>query len=108
MKLPADTIISREKLTHYLLRAREDHDKSGFLALAGYSLENADQLESDLRTQLLPLEAVAAETTLYGEKFIIRGRLVGPTGRALKVFSVWIVEKATGLSKFVTLYPDRP
>lgn len=84
MKLPADTIISREKLTHYLLRAREDHDKSGFLALAGYSLENADQLESDLRTQLLPLEAVAAETTPYGEKFIIRGRLVGPTGRGIE------------------------
>ncbi len=32
MKLPPDSIVAREKLTHYLLRPRDDHDKSGFLS----------------------------------------------------------------------------
>jgi hypothetical protein len=106
MKLPSDTIIAPEKLSHYLLRPRDDHDKSGFLAMGGYGPTEADQLERDLRTQLLPLEAAHAGTTEYGEKLIIRGTLTGPNGRALKVLSVWMLEKPSGLTKFITLYPD--
>ncbi len=106
MKLPAGTIIAREKLTDYLLRPREDHDKSGFLAVAGYTATDADRLEADLRLQLLPLDAVSIGQTVYGEKFIIRGPLTGPNGRTLKVLSVWMLEKATGFTKFITLYSD--
>jgi len=47
MKLPADTVIARRKLDEYLLRHRDEDDKSGFLSLAGYALENADQLMND-------------------------------------------------------------
>jgi len=106
MKLPADTIIAREKLTDYLLRPRDDHDKSGFLAVAGYTASDADRLEADLRAHLLPLDVAAAGETVYGEKFIVRGPITGPNGRTLKVLSVWMREKATGLTKFITLYPD--
>ena len=107
MKLPADSIIAREKLSVYLLSRREDHDKSKYLALAGYELADADRLEADLRTQILPLDAEPAGATAYGEKFIIRGTLVGPNDRSLKVLSVWMLEKATGLTEFITLYPVR-
>jgi hypothetical protein len=44
-------------LHEYLLRHRDEDDKSGFLALAGYTLDNADRLMHDIRTQLLPLDA---------------------------------------------------
>lgn len=106
MTLPADTMIAREKLTHYLLRPREDHDKSGFLAKGGYCLAEADRLERDIREQLLPLDAVFAGATAYGEKFVICGTLTGPNGRELKVLSVWMLEKPSGVAKFITLYPD--
>ena len=106
MKLPENTIIAREKLSGYLLRPRDDHDKSGFLAVAGYTGLDADRLEADMRVQLLPLEAAPAGVTVYGEKFIVRGSLTGPNGRALKVLSIWMREKTTGLTKFITLYPD--
>jgi len=106
MKLPADTIIARAKLTEYLLRPRDDHDKAGFLALAGYTADKADRLEADLRSQLLLLDAASAGQTIYGEKFIVRGGLTGPNGRTLKVLSVWMFEKATGFTKFITLYSD--
>ena len=66
MKLPADSIIAREKLAGYLLRPRDDHDKAAFLALAGYGAAHAEKLEADLRTQILPLEATAAGATAYG------------------------------------------
>lgn len=73
MKLPANTIIARRKVNDYLLRHRAEDDKSGFLALAGYTLESADRLMSDLRTQLLPLDADTFDHTEYGTKYRIRG-----------------------------------
>ena len=78
MKLPANTIIAPRKVNEYLLRHRVEDDKSGFLALAGYTLENANRLTSDLRTQLLPLDAEVFDQTEYGIKYRIRGTLTGP------------------------------
>ena len=63
MRLPADTAIDADKLTRYLLLPQARGDKSAFLAQAGYTLENADQLLRDLRTQILPLDAVSLEST---------------------------------------------
>ena len=107
MKLPPDTIIATTKLDEYLLRHRDEDDKSGFLALAGYTLENVDRLLNDLRTQLLPLDAEFFDQTEYGAKYQIRGTLTGPNGRVLPVVSIWMKEDATGKAKFVTLFPDR-
>lgn len=80
MKLPPNTIIARAKVTDYLLRPRDEDDKSGFLGIAGYTLENPDRLINDLRSQILPLAAEQVEETEYGPKFQIRGTLTGPTG----------------------------
>ena len=107
MHLPADSWIAPEKLSAYLLRHREDHDKSGLLVLAGYTARDAVRLEKDIRAQRLPLEAVAAGEDRYGWKYILRGTLTGPNGRSLPVLSVWMREKATGLTKFITLYSDK-
>ncbi|MBI4658110.1 MAG: hypothetical protein HY735_04535 [Verrucomicrobia bacterium] len=107
MKLPANTIIAQRKLDEYLLRLRNEDDKSGFLALAGYTVENADRLLRDLRQQLLPLDAELFDQTEYGAKYRIRGTLTGPHGRVLRVLSIWMKEDATGEMKFVTLLPDK-
>lgn len=107
MRLPADAIIAQEKLTEYLLLRRPEDDKSAFLALAGYSLDNAGRLMADIREQLVPLEAELIETTEYGAKFSLASALTGPNGRALRVVTIWMTESATGQTKFVTLYPDK-
>jgi len=59
---------------------RDEDDKSGFLALAGYTLGNVDRLLNDLRIQLLPLDAELFDQTDYGPKYRIRGMLIGPNG----------------------------
>ncbi len=105
MKLPADTIIAREKLTRYLLVRQTRGDKSTFLARAGYTLETADQ--PDLRTQLLPLEAVELHSTVFGKFYEISGTLTGPNGVSLSVRSIWMEEKLSGIAKFITLIPER-
>ena len=107
MKLPFTTVIARRKVAEYLLRYRVEDDKSGFLALAGYTQDHTDRLLDDLRTQLLPLDAEFYENTEYGPKYRIRGTLTGPNGRVLPVLSIWIKEDATGTVKFVTLRPDK-
>ena len=106
MKLSADSEIARIKVTQYLLRLRDEDDKSKFLALAGYTLADADRLLDDL-SSLLALDADFVRTTAYGDKYQICGTLTGPNGRALRVTSIWMIEKATGKTKFVTLYPDK-
>jgi hypothetical protein len=78
MKLPGDTAIASKKLARYLLVWREEDDKSAFLSKAGYTLENAGQLEKDLRNQLLTLNAEFLDRGEYGVKYVIRGKLKGP------------------------------
>lgn len=51
MKLPTDTIIGKEKVKHYLLQAKKRNDKSKWLAQAGYTVDEWQILQDDLRTQ---------------------------------------------------------
>jgi hypothetical protein len=106
MKLPADAIIALEKLTRYLLVRQARGDKSAFLKRAGYTLENADQLLRDLRTQLLVLDVTPLHSTAFGQFYEIRGALVGPNSVTLRVRSIWMEEKSSGLTKFITLIPE--
>ena len=107
MKLPSDALIATEKLTKYLLVRRPVGDKSEFLRQAGYTLDNWQQLEQNIRQQILSQEAVPIEQTRYGEYFEIRASLTGPNGVTVNVRTVWMKESSSGVTKFITLYPDR-
>lgn len=104
MLLSRHTVIAPKKMWGYLLTFGEEADKSGFLALLGYTENDAERLAADIRQQLLPCDASPAGETAYGRKFVIEGRLRGPNGRSLPVKSIWMMEKATGRTKFITLY----
>jgi len=107
MKLPPDSEIPLEKLTHYLLVPKAKADKSKFLSRAGYSIENADRLIEDIRSQILPLDAAFAGTTKFGDFFAIRGILRGMNNVSLRVKTIWIREHLRGNVRFVTLLPDK-
>ncbi|MEW6347555.1 MAG: hypothetical protein AB1646_00710 [Thermodesulfobacteriota bacterium] len=49
MKRHKEAVITREKLTKYLLSPRRTGDKSKWLRSAGYTFENWQCLRSDLR-----------------------------------------------------------
>ena len=107
MKLSLDAIIATEKLTDYLLIWRSEDNKSQWLASAGYTVARWQQLESDLRTQILPLDARPARSTRFGQMYEIRGTLTGLDGEVLSIRSFWMYEYETGITKFITLYPDK-
>jgi len=108
MKLSSNAIIAEAKLTKYLLVWRQADDKSKFLAQAGYTPENWQQLEAALRSHILPLEAVPADNqNPFGDVYEIRGVLLGVNGVDLAVVTVWMIEYETQVTKFITLYPDK-
>ena len=107
MKISENAIITREKITDYLLKWQPDNDKSKFLARAGYSSDNWQRLLEDIRTQILPIDAELMRKTAYGDLFRIRGKLLGPNGVSLRVITVWMAEYASRQTKFITLFPDK-
>jgi hypothetical protein len=107
MRLPVNTTIAEDKLMRYLLLPQVRGDKSVFLAQAGYTLENAGQLLHDLRTQIASVDAVPVESNKFGQYYEICGTLIGPNGVTLAVRTIWMTEHLSGITKFVTLIPDR-
>jgi hypothetical protein len=107
VKLPVDALIAPDKLTRYLLVKRLVGDKSDFLKQAGYALDAWQRLEQDIRQQVLPMEALLIEKAVYGDYYEIRAPLAGPNGTVLNVRTIWMQESASGITKFITLYPDR-
>ena len=106
MHLPVEALIAREKLSGYLLVKQVRNDKSQFLAIAGYSTGNAQQLENDLRSQILTKPAVLGRNTKYGQFYEVTGALTGPNGTAVEVKTVWMTEHLSGTTKFITLVPQ--
>jgi hypothetical protein len=62
MKIPTNAIIPDSKITGYLLVLREQDDKSKFLAQAGFTQDNPEQLISALRQLTDAVEAVEDTT----------------------------------------------
>jgi len=74
--------------------------------MLGYSSESWHQLEADLRRQHLSQDATLGEPTRYGQKYAIRVKLVGPSGRSAEVVSVWVVRAGEEFPRFLTAYPE--
>lgn len=108
MKIPADAIIAPEKLTQYLLVWQPKKDKSKFLALAGFTFDNPQDLEASIRQILETNEAVFEKENEFGQYFQVEGDLIGTNKRILGVITIWIL-KTSGNNKFhfVTLKPGR-
>ena len=103
MYLNRNAVIASKKLTEYLLIHLPKDDKSEYLAKGGYTLDNWQQLEQDLRQQILSVEAQPTVKTQYGQKYQIICSLNCPNSKVLKIKTIWIVTDQT--TQFVTLFP---
>ncbi len=107
MKIPNDAEILSNKVTNYLLVRRISNDKSKFLARAGFTLDNPDELLVSLRELAIEAEAAEDGDNEFGTFFRADGLLAGPNGRALAVATVWLRWHSDGSFHFVTLKPLR-
>lgn len=108
MKLPPDAFIAPEKVSDYLLRRRDEDDKSAFLALAGFTPGSPAGLLTAIRGSFFRSTRNPPGPFAYGTKLRVRGVLRGPNGRELRVVSIWATVSASGQTRFITLYPDKP
>lgn len=92
------------KFTEYLLLPQSRSDKSRYLARAGYTLANVERIIADLRTQVLPLDAILYRTTSFGDTYCIGGWLAGPS-ISVHVRTVWQRQPLSDIVHFVTLIP---
>jgi hypothetical protein len=107
MRLPQDSEIRPEKITDYLLKPRTRNDKSKFLAELGYSTENWQALQADIRTQILTSEAGLDEKTPFGDMYKIEASLTGPNGKTRKVLTFWMFNVILNTAHLVTMYPAK-
>ncbi len=105
MKLQGNIIIPDAKLTQYLLVPRQENDKSKFLAQAGFTQANADQLKQAILTLIQTHDAIVDRQNKYGTYYRVEGSLIGNC--TLAVVTVWIERAEDGNIQFVTLKPKR-
>jgi len=100
-------IIDPVKLKDYVLS--DTHPIGRFKAVLfrqmGHRQRNWGQFVEDIRMQHLSLDAELGEKTKYGQKYIITGDIKGPSGKVMKLKSIWIILTGEELPRFITIYP---
>jgi len=110
MKVPnADhAVIAPEKLRDYLLNPehRRGGPKARLLISLGYSADDWQRLDADLRTQHLTAEVAEESESDYGTSYVIVAPLPSPSGRIRLFRSVWQVDTGTDEPRLITMYPE--
>ena len=107
MKIPDDAVILEEKLTRYLLVPRLKDDKSKYLAQAGFTQANPEDLLTAIRQLILNNKAVEDNVNEYGVFYLVAGTLQGINNNNLVVVTVWLQSKYEGSFRFITLKPKK-
>jgi hypothetical protein len=101
--------VPETKLSGYLLAA--DHasgrSKARFLNTLGFRPDQPDVLRRALLQHAADNAVSSIQFTPFGAKYLIEGRISGPTGAAAAIRSVWFVETGEFVPRFVTAYPLR-
>jgi len=101
-------IIDARKVRDYLLSSEHPvgRFKAHFFMRIGFASERWQDLRAQLQSVSLREEAEVAERTDHGQKYVVRGTIIGTAGRRAKVSTVWIVLHEEEVPRFVTAYPE--
>lgn len=109
MKLPAAdrAIVDEAKVRDYLLSPEHPvgRFKAAFFASAGYTRQDWERLQRVFLSIAASEDATPGQPSDFGQKYEVRGRIEGPTGRSFEVVTVWIVLRGESFPRFVTSYP---
>lgn len=109
MKLPHSehAVVQETKVRNYLLSFNHPigRFKAVFFGALGYTSYQWEQLQRDLLQLGRSGRAVTVQQSSYGEKYEVRGILVGPSGRRAEVVTIWIVRTGETSPQLVTAFP---
>jgi hypothetical protein len=99
--------IDPRKLREYALNSEHDTGryKAAFFAQMGYAADRWQRLEQDIREQHLTQPAEAGQPSPYGCKYTVTAALLGPSGAARQVTTVWIIRPGCDWAELVTIEP---
>ncbi len=110
MKLPnaERAVVDPRKLRDYALSPVHPvgRFKAAFFARLGFTTENWERLDLELRRLALQDAAEPSERTEFGQKYLVRGIIMGPTGVSAEIRSVWIILNGEHAPRVVTIYPE--
>lgn len=100
-------VIDSAKVRDYLLSSSHPigRFKQPFFVALGYSRDQWQQLEADLLELAASGDARIGQKTEYGQKYEVRSRLEGPSGKSAEVVSIWIILEDEEIPRFVTAFP---
>jgi hypothetical protein len=109
MKLPGGerAVIEPVKVRDYLLSSEHPvgRSKAHFFMSLGFDRGRWPELQIALYTLAQTGHAVLGSATEFGQKYVVRGILKGPTGRSAHVESVWMVPLGGDTPRLLTAYP---
>jgi len=96
-----------EKLRGYLLSLDHPvgHSKAVFFHALGFTEANSEQLAEALLAIAQSGEVHDRIPTDYGVKYVIAGELSAPSGQAVSLLTVRIIDRGQIAPRFVTAYP---
>jgi hypothetical protein len=99
--------IDPAKIADYLLSS--SHPTGRFKAhvfrVLGYSPEQWQRLDADLRQLVRSGACAPGRPTAYGQKWEVSGSVVGPSGRSARLVTVWLVAPRSDLPRLITAFP---
>jgi hypothetical protein len=109
MKLPNARAakVDPKKLEGYLLSSTHPigRPKAQFFLAVGFSERDCVHLERALLTVARTGEVAETATSAHGMKYTVDGVVSTPSGRRVKLRTIWIVDAGETNPRFVTAYP---
>ena len=101
--------VPEARLSGYLLAADHASGRSKAVSLnkPGFRRDQPDVLRRALLQHAADNAVSSVQLTPFGAKYLIEGRISGPTGTAAPIRCVWFVETGERRPRFVTAYPLR-
>ena len=100
-------VVTQAKARDYLLSPNHPigRFKATFFYALGYTKEHWEQLRIDLLQIAHSGKTTPGQVSRYGQKYEVRGTLVGPSGRRAVLVTVWIVLHGETSPELVTAFP---
>src|SRR5688572_20923507 len=100
-------VVPQAKVTEYLLSHQHPsgRSKARFLEGLGFARTNWMQLVEALKSHARSNEIARTETSQFGSRYVIEGRIATPSGRSPGIRAVWFIPSGSSIPYFVTAYP---
>ncbi len=109
MKIPNGhrAIVTRVKVVEYLLNQAhpENGGKAEFFGMMGFSAGDWEVLAEALREIAASGTVLRSIESVHGSKFVVDGEMPAPSGKAVRVRTVWTIDAGFEDPRLVTAYP---